>query len=158
MTLYNALVVTHLVGLIFGMGGVTATDIVSAYGMHVNRECMPRVVFIFKVLTFMVWVGLFLLIVSGAGLWYTSPDLYGENLDSWAFKLKLVLTGVVIVNGLFLTLVVSPAFESSVMLDNYAKTKEFRRATMLGYASGGLSFISWWGAFFLGIYVFRVMG
>lgn len=158
MSLYTVLVSLHLIGLIFGLGGVTATDMISAYGMFVKPTMLPKVVGVFKVLSFLVWVGIFLLLASGAGLWITSSSIYGENLSSWPFYLKLVLSGVVVVNGLFLTLVVTPAFEKSVILPDYACTKEFRKAMLLGFISGGISFGSWWGAFLLGIYVFRIMG
>lgn len=158
MSLNTILVAAHLLGLVFGLGGVAATDMISAYAMHFKPEMLPKAVGVFKIISFMVWIGIFLLVVSGAGLWYTSRELYGANLSSWQFYLKLALTALAIINGLFLNVVVTPAFEGAVALPDFQKTKEFRKAMILGFLSGGLSFVCWWGAFALGIYVFRIMG
>jgi uncharacterized membrane protein len=158
MSLYVVLSAFHLIGLIFGLGGVTATDIVSAYGMHINPKMMPKVVSLFKALSFMIWVGLFLLIASGIGLWLTSADIYGANLSTWQFYLKLGLTGLAALNGLFLNIIVTPMWENVVELENFRETKEYRIALFLGFISGGLSFASWWCAFGLGIWVFRILG
>jgi len=158
MSLYVVLAAAHLIGLVFGLGGVTATDMISAYGMHFKPDMLPKAVGVFKVISFMVWVGIFLLVASGIALWITSSDIYSGNLSTWAFYLKLALAGTATLNGLFLNLVVSPAFESSVQLEDFTHTKEYRKAMILGFISGGISFVSWWGAFILGIYVFRILG
>ena len=158
LSLYVVFASAHLIGLIFGLGGVTATDMISAYGMHFKPDMLPKAVGVFKIISFMVWVGLFLLIASGIGLWITSIEIYGVNLSTWSFYLKLGLAGLATVNGLFLNLVVTPAFESSVKLADFTHTKEYRKAMILGFISGGISFVSWWGAFILGIYVFRMLG
>ena len=158
LSLYVVFSALHIIGLIFGLGGVTATDIISAYGMHFKPDMLPKVVGVFKLISFMVWVGLALLVASGIGLWITSSDIYGGNLSGGPFYLKLALTGIATLNGLFLNIVVTPAFEKAVALGDFTKTKEYRKAMIVGFISGGISFVSWWGAFILGIYVFRMLG
>lgn len=156
-SVYNIFYTLHLIGLIFGLGGVTATDMLSAYGLHFNPKVLPKVVGMFSTISLMIWIGLFLLIASGIGLWITSSEIYA-NLGSWQFYLKLALTGLATLNGLFLNIVVTPAWEKAVELENFQQTKEYRRAFKLGFLSGGLSFACWWMAFFLGVYIFRIMG
>lgn len=155
MSWYVVLAAVHLIGLVFGLGGVTVTDVVNIYGFF-KPSIMPKTVPLFKSISLVVWVGLFLLVSSGIGLTIVGKDIYGDALYSWLFYLKLTFTGIVLINGLFLNLVVTPAFEHSVHLPDFNKTKEFGKAKILGLISGGLSFISWWSAFFLGVYIFKI--
>ena len=157
MSLYVIFSTIHLLGLDMGLGTCTVTYVISAYGMF-KPSIMPKAVSMFKLLSFIIWAGLFLLVVSGIGLSIVSKDTYGELLSSQFYHLKLILVGLATLNGLFLNLVVTPKFEKAVGLDNFVKTKEYRNAMILGTISGFVSFASWYGAFFLGVYVFRIMG
>jgi len=156
---YNIFYTLHLIGLIFGLGGVTATDMLSAYGLHFNPKVLPKVVGMFSTISVMIWIGLFLIIGSGIVLWAISmPDeVYGEKVSSWPYYLKLALTGLATLNGLFLNIIVTPAWEKAVALEDFRTTKEYKKAFKLGFVSGGLSFVCWWAAFFLGVYIFRVL-
>jgi hypothetical protein len=155
----------HLIGLIFGLGGVTMTDVLSAYGFF-KPESMRDHAKSFKLLSLVIWVGLFFLIVSGIALVYISKvemggqlasNMYEVPMMSAVYYLKLIVTGVIVVNGLFLNLKVTPAFEHAVMLDNFTETQDYRKALRLGLLSGGLSFVGWWSIFFMGIYLFRIV-
>lgn len=155
MSLYVALSTMHQLGLDIGLGACTVTYVVSAYGM-IKPKIMPKAVALFQIISFIIWFGLFLLVASGIGLWLTSKDVYGEALQSKIFYLKLVFAGMATINGLFLNFIVTPAFEKSVNLEDFVHTKEYRKAMILGFIGGVISFTCWYGAFFTGIYVFKI--
>ncbi len=155
----------HLIGLVFGLGGVTATDALSLYGF-IKPQSLKKHVDSYTILSLIIWVGLFLLIVSGIALIYISKieiggdlasNMYELPLKSSAYIFMLALNGVIILNGLFLNFKVTPAFKNAVELEDFTATSEYKRALKLGVISGGISFLSWWGVFFINVYLFRVI-
>ena len=157
MSLYVIFSTIHLLGLDMGLGTCTVTYVISAYGMF-KPSIMPKAVSLFKLLSFIIWAGLILLVVSGIGLSIVSKETYGELLQSSFYHWKLILVAVATLNGFYLNLIVTPKFEKAVALENFVKTKEYRNAMILGTIGGFISFACWYGAFFLGVYVFRIMG
>ena len=157
MSLYFLLVVAHVLGLVVGLGACTVTYAIGAYGM-VFPKIMPKAVGVFKLISILVWAGLALLVASGIALVIVSGQTYGEIIHSKLFYLKMAFIVVEVINGVFLNLVVTPAMEAAVELDNFTATREYHRAQIIGAIGGGISASCWYGAFFLGMYIFRVMG
>jgi hypothetical protein len=90
-----------------------------------------------------IWAGLGILIVSGIALYL--PEQVRLAVSS-KFLLKLVVVGVIIVNGILLNMIVSPYMRRLT----FSKEVPARRFRRLAFALGGISFTSWYLAFFLG--------
>ena len=153
---YFVFVVAHVFGLVIGLGACTVTYVIGAYGM-LKPSILPKATGVFKIISLIVWAGLFILIASGILLVIYSGDIYGDAIKSNLFYLKMALIVVEIINGLFLNLVVTPAMEDAVVLENFEKTPQFRRAQIIGVIGGGISATCWYGAFILGMYIFRIV-
>ncbi|MEI7904434.1 MAG: hypothetical protein WCI43_03350 [Candidatus Firestonebacteria bacterium] len=156
MSLYFILVSMHVFGLIVGLGACTVTYVVSAYGMF-NTKMMPKAVGVFKIISMLVWGGLFLLVASGIALCFTSSATYGDALKSKLFYLKLFLVVIETINGIFLNIVATPLLEKAVELPDFEKTPEYRKAMIIGGIGGLISATCWYSAFVLGLYIFRVL-
>ena len=153
---YFVLVVAHVFGLVIGLGACTVTYVIGGYGM-LKPKIMPSAVGVFKLISVIVWAGLGILIVSGILLLIVSHQTYGDAIKSKLFYLKMFLIVVEIINGLFLNLVVTPAMEKAAKLENFEKTPEYRHAQVIGAVGGFISSTCWYGAFALGMYIFRVV-
>ena len=154
ISLYSILVTIHQLGLDIGLGTCTVTYAVSTYGLF-KPSIMPQAASFFKLFSLLIWVGLALLVISGIGLSITSREVYGEALKGWPFYVKLIFVGIATLNGLYLNFIVTPAIEKAVKLEDFAHTKEYFRAMVLGLIGGFISATSWYGSFFFGIYVFK---
>ncbi len=135
-------VIAHNIGFILGLGSATITDIFffrflkdSAISQQ-EKETMDT-------LTNVIWVGLAVLIVSGLCLFL--PEQARLAVSS-KFLLKIVVVGVIIVNGLLLNMFVGPHMRRL----SFEGTRPARRFRRLAFALGGISFTSWYLAFFLG--------
>ncbi len=135
-------VVVHNIGFILGLGSATLTDIFFFRFLKDNiisseeKEMMDT-------LTNVIWVGLAILVISGIALYL--PEQARLDVSS-KFLLKVVVVGVVIINGILLNMIVSPHMRR-LSFEGNPPARRFRR---VAFALGGISFTSWYVAFFLG--------
>jgi uncharacterized membrane protein len=135
-------VIVHNIGFILGVGSATITDIFFFRSLRDNtisqeeKETMDT-------FSTIIWAGLGILIVSGIALYL--PEQVRLAVSS-KFLLKLVVVGVIIVNGILLNMIVSPYMRRLT----FSKEVPARRFRRLAFALGGISFTSWYLAFFLG--------
>jgi uncharacterized membrane protein len=156
MTLYQFFISVHLLGLCLGLGACSISYEISGFGFF-KPDILRSGVKVFPIISRIIWVGLFLLIGSGIGLVIVAKEAYGDVLHSWPFYLKLIATGIAALNGLYLNFIVTPALEKAVELESFTRTKEYKKAMILGLIGGVISAGCWYGAFALGIYVFRIL-
>ncbi len=143
------IVVLHVLFMALGLGAATLTDY---FFFHFLRD--------YKISTFesdvldrisqFIWMALGMILLTGAALFFSSSVQY---LESTKFIAKMVIVGVLIVNGTLLNLVVSPrlaslSFNKSHM--HHHRPGELRRTRRLAFALGPVSLISWYSAFALG--------
>ncbi len=135
-------VIAHNIGFILGVGAATITDILffrflkdGSISLE-EKETMDT-------LSTVIWGALALLVVSGVALFI--PE-HARLATSPKFLLKIVVVGVIIVNGLLLNMFVAP-FMRRLSFEGSTPARAFRR---LAFALGGISFSSWYIAFFLG--------
>ena len=95
-----------------------------------------------------VWFGLALLVISGIGLYL--PEMAHLN-ESPKFLVKMIVVGVIIVNGVFLNLKISPQLVK-ISFGGKHKMGELRGFRKLAFALGAVSLTSWFSAFILGIF------
>jgi len=128
--------IIHIFGVAIGAGGAFLGDIM--FTMSIRDRQIDNHEFRFLTLGGrMVWIGLFILIASGVGLFFTNPEGY---LASAKFLTKMTVVGIILANGIFLHLFAIPKFTSS----------DFLKHKYIYFASGSISFVSWLSALILG--------
>lgn len=135
-------VIIHNVGFILGVGAATVTD-VFFFRFLKDHTISDKEKETMDTLTNVIWVGLAILIVSGFAL--TVPES-ARLLASSKFLIKIVVVGVIIVNGVLLNMFVAP-YLRRLSFEGTLPARRFRR---LAFALGGISLISWYSAFLLG--------
>jgi multidrug transporter EmrE-like cation transporter len=135
-------VIVHNIGFILGVGAATITDIFFFKFLKDNiitqeeKDTMDT-------LSAVIWAGLAILIVSGLALYL--PEQARLAVSS-KFLIKVVVVGVIVLNGFLLNMIVAPNMRR-LSFEGGLPEKRFRR---LAFALGGISFSSWYIAFFLG--------
>ena len=135
-------VIVHNIGFILGLGAVTITDIFF-FRFLKDEKISEEEKGTMDTLTNVIWVGLAILVISGIMLYLPEQ----ARLDaSPKFMLKVVVIGVVIINGLLLNMKVAPRMRSF----SFSDTVPARHFRCLAFALGAVSLTSWYVAFFLG--------
>jgi uncharacterized membrane protein len=135
-------VIIHNIGFILGVGAATMSDIFFFRFLKDNtisqeeKETMDT-------LSAVIWAGLGVLIVSGIAMYL--PEQARLALSA-KFLLKLVVVSVIVINGILLNMIVAPNMRR-LSFGGAVPERRFRR---LAFALGGISFTSWYLAFFLG--------
>ena len=135
-------VILHNIGFILGVGSATIADIFFFKFLKDNTISLEEKENM-DTLTNIIWVALAILVITGLALFIPEQ---ARLATSSKFLLKVVVVSVIIVNGLILNMFIAPnmrrlSFEGSV------PARRFRR---IAFALGGISFTSWYLAFFLG--------
>ena len=135
-------IVLHNIGFILGVGATTIANILffrflkdGAISLE-EKSTMDS-------LTNIIWIALAVLIVSGLALFVPEQ---ARLVVSSKFLLKVVVIGAIVLNGFILNMFVAP-YMRRLSFEGTAPARHFRR---LAFALGGISFTSWYIAFFLG--------
>lgn len=141
------LVIFHLLGFALGVGAATMADIFFfkfLSDLRISEQENETLQTISQV----IWFGLGLLIISGLGLVLVDPATY---FASAKFLVKMVVVGVITINGLFLNLYITPLLVRISFGDKHPHhTGELRHERGLAFAGGAISLTSWYTAFILG--------
>lgn len=136
----------HLIGFALGLGGATISDI-TFFKILRNRSLTSQHYAFLDTLSKVIWFGLGLLIVSGVvifGLIYSKQGSL-PMLASPRWQTKLILVGVVLINGLFFKFSIFPALKkligTTLSLANVGPII-WRLAL-----SGTISILSWYSIF-----------
>lgn len=135
-------VVVHNIGFILGVGAATITDVFFFRFLKdhaVSQEEKETM----DTLTSVIWGGLAILVVSGFAL--TVPES-ARLFASSKFLIKVVIVGVIIINGVLLNMFVAP-YLRRLSFEGTLPARRFRR---FAFALGGISIVSWYSAFLLG--------
>jgi hypothetical protein len=131
--LFNALICMHLVGLALGLGGATICDLLIFRAMARGG---PFPLDLVKDLSWAIWIGIVILTASGLMLFATKPTSY---LHSSGFLAKMVVVGVLILNGLVL----------------HTRLARLRLSTAT-LMFGAISTVSWYAALTIAMFRSRV--
>ncbi|MBI4021734.1 MAG: vitamin K epoxide reductase family protein [Candidatus Andersenbacteria bacterium] len=144
----EVLLAIHLLGLALGLGGATTTDILFFRFLR-DWRISAHEADIMRVLSQLIWFGLAVLVMSGLGLYLPQAAVLNESAK---FLVKMVVVSVIIVNGAFLNLVVSPRLVTiSFGQDQAPNAAGLKRWRRLAFALGAVSATSWYSAFILGL-------
>jgi uncharacterized membrane protein len=142
------LIVLHALAAAIGLGAATVSDIfffrfLKDYRISQNEHEMM------ETLSNVIWFALGLIVITGIGLFIPKTAVL---LVSSKFLIKMVVVGVLIINGVFLNLMISPklmliTFEEVV--DN--RVNDLHILRRLSFALGAVSISSWYLVFILGL-------
>jgi len=143
---HNFLIFFHILGVAVGFGGVVMSDYIFLSSMRVGKITKERFEFL-KESSRMVWIGVLLMVISGALLFFEFPDRY---LASGKFLAKMTLVAILIINGAFFHWYHLPRLKR--YLDASLPTlPEFKRHVSTLLIGGAISSVSWLGALLLGV-------
>jgi uncharacterized membrane protein len=153
---YKLIVVgIHLFGLAIGLGGATMADMFF-FKFLKDLRISDREAEVLRGMSQIIWLGLAILVISGVGLVMTDPLFY---FTSARWVMKMVVVAVIIVNGAFLNLYITPKLVHISFGDPHQhSTGELRRDRRLAFALGAVSASSWYSAFILGLLPFSPAG
>ena len=136
----------HILGAVLGAGGAYVSD--AMFFSSVRDRVIGAVELRFLRLgSIFVWMGLGVLIVSGALLFSTNPAGY---LASSKFVFKMFVVLVILINGIVFHTVHLPRIHRHAG-HHYPSSDEFMRKRGILVASGVVSMTSWTVALVLGV-------
>jgi len=141
------ILIFHLLGFALGLGGATATDMFFFKFLrdyHISKWEAK----VMHHLSELIWIGLAILIVSGLALFLPQSE---ELLMSSKFIAKMIVVAIILANGIFLNLYLSPKLvQISFGKKHNHHPGELHQLRRAAFASGAVSFTSWYTAFVLG--------
>lgn len=143
----TAIVVMHALAAAVGVGTATVTDIFF-FRFLKDYKISQSEHELMTTLSNIIWFALGMIVITGIGLYLPQSE---RLLESSKFLTKVVAVGVVIVNGIFLNLVVSPKMMQMDFSGPHDHQKgELHFMRKLSFALGGISISSWYIIFILG--------
>ncbi|MBI2013640.1 MAG: hypothetical protein HYS87_02330 [Candidatus Colwellbacteria bacterium] len=141
----TVLTIAHLLGVVVGMGGAVASDFMFFSSVKDERISHTEMRFL-RLGSFMVWIGLGILVLSGTLLFFTNPEVY---INSAKFLAKMTIVAVIAANGVFFHLVHIPRLHRHIG-SHFKSSDEFMRTAPFLILSGVVSLVSWASALLLG--------
>jgi hypothetical protein len=102
---------------------------------------------VMDILSKVLWTALIVLILSGVALFLSNPAVYSASSK---FLVKVVIVGVIFLNGILLTTYLGPHLER-LQFNTKESLLENRGFKRIAFISGVVSISSWYAAFFLGL-------
>jgi uncharacterized membrane protein len=136
----------HLLGFVIGVGGATMSDMLF-FRFLKDFRISEKEEAVLKAASQFIWVGLFIVVISGIGLFIPQSEALMENPK---FLVKALVVFIIIVNGAALNLFVSPKLVEIAWKDAGVPVRETLSLRRTAFMLGAISFISWYSAFLLG--------
>lgn len=138
----------HIFAVAIGLGGATIVDIFFSKFLK-DFKISEQESETLNVLSQVIWFGLGLAILTGLGLFLPDPE---RLLASPKFLVKMIVVAVILINGLFLNLLISPRLvQISFGKHHQHQSGELMRLKKFAFALGAVSITSWYSAFVLGM-------
>lgn len=149
MNLDLIFLIGHLVGVALGVGGATVADILFMKEIG-SDKLSSKGLDTLKTMSVIIWLGALFLVASGIGfIWLHQMENPGSALIySEKLAAKLIIVGIVIVNGLVLNLKVTPLLETAVGKPNLQKF--ILTHGTLFFTTAAISVTSWYSALVIG--------
>ena len=143
------ILIFHGVGAALGLGAATITDIFFFKFLKDSRisEWEADVM---HTLSQFIWFALGVLVITGLGLYLPAAGVLNETPK---FLVKVIGVAVLIVNGAFLNLFISPRLIKISFGESHDhQAGELRNIRRLAFALGAVSITSWYVTFLLGTF------
>jgi uncharacterized membrane protein len=139
--------VLHAVGAAVGLGGATIADVLF-FRFLKDFKISEWESEVLAALSQIIWFALAVLVVTGAGLYFSDMEALHKSSK---FLVKVIAVGVIIVNGAFLNLLVSPKLVQISFGEKHDHHPgELHHMRKVAFALGAISITSWYFAFVLG--------
>ena len=136
----------HILGVVIGMGGATITDILF-FDFLRDFTISEKEAAVMRRLSHIILLALAAIAISGLGLFLGDIPRYATSA---AFMTKMILVGIVTINGVAMHSFVSPRLvELSFAHWPHKDPHSVHRLRILAFALGAVSFTSWYGSFFI---------
>lgn len=146
MDIKTLFLILHIFGAVIGAGSAFFSDLLFLKSVRDGIISKTEIGFL-RLGSMAVWIGLLLLLVSGAGLFFLDVDKY---LTSNKFLAKMTVVAILITNGiLFHTVHLSRIVRHADQ--HFPSSDEFMRKSSLLLISGAISVVSWSTAITLGV-------
>ncbi len=143
---HNLIFALHLLAVALGLGGATITDIFFFKFLKDFRISKTEAATL-HMLSQIIWFALGFIILTGVGLYVPEADALRASPK---FLAKLVIVLVLLVNGAFLNLLISPKLVRISFGSTHAHAShELRRLRRFAFALGAISLTSWYATFFV---------
>lgn len=130
--------IAHIFGAILGAGGAFLSD--AMFFSSVKDGLIEKTELRFMQLGGkFVWIGIFILVVSGVFLVSTNPDYY---LSSTKFLAKVSIVGLIITNGIIFHFIHLPNIKKHLGI-KFKDAPLFIKSSSFLIVSGALSMVSW---------------
>lgn len=138
-------VILHVIGSVIGVGAVTVNDfmLLRAVGDGDLGVAYQKSAHSYSMIIWLGW-----LLLAGSALYMTLANDW--VLRSPKMLLKIVLFGVLTLNGLVMGAVLIPKLQRLERKDWQEKTAALRRVVLLGVLPGAISVVSWYSTLVLG--------
>jgi len=137
--------IAHIFGAILGAGGAYVSDAMFFSSVKDKMISKKELQFM-KIGSSFVWLGLFILLISGTLLFMTDPSGY---MESSKFLIKMLIVLVIILNGIYFHAGHLPMLHRHAD-SHYPSSAEFIKKKKLLIISGVISITSWTFTIILG--------
>jgi uncharacterized membrane protein len=138
----------HVMGMAVGVGAATIADVFFfrfLKDFHISESESE----IMQILSQVIWAALGIAVLTGLALYLPQADVLNESVK---FLVKAIVVTVIIVNGAFLNLYISPHLaEISFGEAHHHRPGELHQLRKFAFASGAVSLTSWYTALILGM-------
>jgi hypothetical protein len=136
----------HFLGAIVAVGAVLSTDLINSY-YYLHPSKFDYEIKVEKLLSMMIWVGLFTLSVTGTLMFLSYP----AAVQGQIFQLKMLAVAVLFLNGVFLNRWVEPKFSDIRESENRELAAE-RKFEIIAGISAMISVVAWMTALLIGYF------
>lgn len=146
---YSGLIlILHILGAAVGLGSATISDVLFFKFLR-DSKISELEAEVLGTLSQVIWLCLAILVITGIGLYL--PDSARLN-ESPKFLVKMFIVAIIIVNGAFLNLWITPRLVKISFAGGFHAHEEgkLHYARRSAFALGAISIISWYSAFILG--------
>jgi len=145
MNLFNIAQLLHIVGIAWGVGGVTA---ISLLNMQADKhpELSPLQMKVLPIFSKLIGFGMLLLVISGIIL---GREL-GGTVDKTVFPIKIILVIALIINGLYLSFRLMPKMEKLAPAGG-PPSGEFLKVKQQTKIAGMIGLVLWYAILVLGV-------
>lgn len=138
MNLLQIMQLLHAIGEAWGVGGATVNAILMLKSEK-NPEIAPHIMKAMPAISKLVWLGILLLLVSGAAL----TRLVAWPIDATMLRIKLAVVLILILNGLYLTFGLLPKMKK-LAPQNEKPSEEFLKTKKKIKVFGTFGLVLWY--------------
>jgi len=145
---YELSLVFHLLGVAFGLGGATVSDVLFLKSLK-DEKITPKEKSFLDAASSVIWVGIGILLLSGSVMFWLNWDVLSQQPRALA---HVSIAAVIIANGILLNLFVSPkiSYWSRKKERDQKFVPEYRKLRKIAFMIGAVSITSWYSALVLG--------